>query len=340
VFVGGVGGEALAVRRIADVYYEDLSHDGVEGRYYAEPATLWGAWAYAQDTWTATSFLELTAGARLDYNGTYGAFPSPRAGVLLLPSDAVGVKLLYGRAFRAPTAREWLVQVSKDEEGRNDFTAGNLALRPESIHTVETEVTVRPSRGVTLRAAGFYSSIADEINKVTVETPDPVLGDDYYANSGGADVFGAEAQATAQLGRWELDGSYSYTRATDRDTGFRQYEFPEHMAHGRLGWRLVDAVRANLRVDVVGPRTRADWSPDSGAEDAPAYALLGAGLATDALGDRVRIDLSAYNLLDTAYTTWLYRDDTNAVGSDGEPRYPVDPEGEGRQIQVGVEVAF
>lgn len=340
VVIGGLGGEALFVERIADVYYEDLSHEGIEGRYYADPATLWGLWAYAQDTWTALPFLEVTAGARLDYHGTYGAFPSPRAGVLLLPSDAVTLKVLYGRAFRAPTAREWLVQVSKDEEGHNDFTAGNPGLLPESINTVETELTVTPTRALKLRAAGFYSSVTDEIDKITVETPDPALGDDYYANSGGSDIFGGEAQATVTLGAFDLDGSYSYTFARDRDTGFQQYEFPAHMAHARVGWRLVDVLRANVRLDVVGPRTRAEWSPDAGAQDAPAYALLGAGLATDALGGRVRVDLAAYNLLDTPYTTWLYRDDANATTSAGEARYPVDPLGEGRQVQIGVEVVF
>ncbi len=339
VIVGGVGGEALFVQRIADVYYEDLSHDGIEGRYEADPTTLWGLWAYAQDTWTALPFLEITAGARLDYHGTYGAFPSPRAGVLLLPSESVVLKVLYGRAFRAPTAREWLVDVSTDAEGHNDFTAGNPDLRPESIHTVETELAVTPTRGVELRATGFYSSIAGEINKVTVATPDPELGDDYYANSGGADIFGGEAQATVTVGAFDLDGSYSYTFATDRDTGFQQYEFPAHMAHARVGWRLVDALRASVLLDVIGPRTRADWSPDAGALDAPAYALLGAGLATDTLGGRVRVDVAAYNLLDTPYTTWLYRDDANEMSGD-EARYPVDPAGEGRSIQVGVEVAF
>lgn len=339
VVVAGAGAEATFVERIADVYYEDLSHTGIEGRYYADPSVLWGSWVYAQDTWTALPFLEITAGARLDYHGTYGAFPSPRAGVLLLPTDAIVLKLLYGRAFRAPTAREWLVEVSTDEEGRNDFTKGNPALVPESINTVEAELAVTPSRALKLRAAGFYSSVTNEINKVTPATPDPILGDDYYDNSGGADIVGAEAQATLTLGAFDLDGSYSFTWATDRDSGRQQYEFPAHMAHARVGWRPVDLIRANLLLDVIGPRTRAAWSPDAGAEDAPAYALVGAGIATDALGGRVRVDLAAYNLLDTAYTTWLYRDDTNEMSGD-EARYPVDPAGEGRQIQVGVEVVF
>jgi iron complex outermembrane receptor protein len=339
VLVGGIGGDLSFVERIADVYYEDLSHDAIEGRFEADPTVLWDAFAYAQDTWTALPALELTGGVRVDYHGFYGAFPSPRAGVLLLPSDKVVLKVLYGRALRAPTAREWLVKVSQSTPGENDFTAGNPSLLPESINTVETELSVEPVHDVHLRAAGFYSSVTQEINKITPAIPDPTLGDDYYANTGGSDILGAEAQATAAVGVWDFDVSYSFTHATDRDTGFQQYEFPEHMAHARVGWKLLDTLRTSVMLDMVGPRTREDWSPDAGAKDAPAYALLGAAIATDALGGRVRLDLTATNLLDTPYTTWLYRDDANET-SDGEPKYPVDPAGEGRSVQVGVEVVF
>lgn len=336
--VGGVGGEALFVDHIADLYYEDLSHEAVEGRYYAVPTTIFSAYAYAQDTWTVLSFLELTAGARLDWHGSFGIFPSPRAGVLLLPADGLVVKVLYGRAFRAPTARELLVKVSQDDEGHNDFTAGNPNLRPESIHTVETEVSWRANPVLDLRAAGFYSSVSDEINKIADE-PDPHLGDDYYTNSGGADIWGGEAEAHIHPEPWELDASYSFTAATDRDSGRLQYEFPSHMAHLRGGVHVLDAVRATVSLDVIGPRPREEWSPDAGLKDGPPYALVGAGIATDTLGDRVRVDLSVHNLLDTQYTTWLYRDDANET-DDGAAKYPVDPTGEGRQVQVGVEVVF
>jgi iron complex outermembrane receptor protein len=339
VIVGGVGGDLLFVEDISDTYYEDLSHDAQTGSFEADPTTLWEGFAYVQDTWTAAPVLELTGGARLDYHGYYGAFPSPRAGVLLLPSDKTVLKVLYGRAFRAPTAREWLVNVSNDGEGHNDFTQGNPDLTPESINTVESELSVQPVRALKLRVAAYYSSVTDEINKVTTETPDPKLGDNYYSNTGGSDIFGGEAEATATLGAWDLDASYSYTHATDRDTGFQQYEFPAHMAHARVGWKLEDTLRASVLVDVIGPRTREDWSPDAGAKDAPAYALVGAAIATDALAGRVRLDLTATNLLDAQYGNWLYRDDANET-SDGEAKYPVDPAGEGRSVQVGVEVEF
>ena len=161
------------------------------------------------------------------------------------------------------------------------------------------------SRAVDVRAAGFYSSVSDEINKVVSQAPDPELGDDYYTNSGGSDIVGGEAEVRLHPDPWELDGSYSFTWATDRDSGRQQYEFPAHMAHLRGGVHVADAVRATVSLDLIGPRPRAEWSPDAGRPDGPAYALIGAGIATDTLGDRVRVDLSVHNLLDTAYTTWL-----------------------------------
>lgn len=340
VVVGGVGGGFTHVVRIEDVYYEDRAHDPADGYTYEAPETWIGAgYAFLQDTWTALPWLAATAGARLDVHAYYGVFPSPRLGLLLVPSDATTVKLLYGRAFRAPTAREWLVEVESDEQGFNLFTAGNPDLVPESIHTVEAEATVTPTRGLRMRAAGYWSSVEDEINKVDVETPGK-LGDNYYGNSGGSTILGGEAEVVATLGPAELAGSYSYTHGVDRDTGRAVYEFPPHMGHLRAGWRVPGVLRASVSADAVGRRPRAEWSPDAGADDGPAFVLLGAGVATDALaGGRVRVDLSATNLLDTKYETLVYRDDANEV-DDGGRRYPNDVEGPGRRVVVGVEVAF
>lgn len=340
VLVGGVGGGTTHVVRIEDVYYEDRAHDRADGYTYEAPETwITAGYAFLQDTWSVLPWLSATGGARLDVHQFYGVFPSPRAGLLLVPNDATTVKLLYGRAFRAPTAREWLVEVESDAEGHNLFTAGNPELRPERIHTLEAEASVTPRRDLELRAAGFWSSIEDEINKVS-DAPDPQLGDAYYTNSGGSTVLGGEAEAAWTGGPVELAGSYSYTHGVDRDTGYRVYEFPPHMGHLRVGWRIPDVLRATISADAVGKRPRAEWSPDAGAEDGPAYVLVNAGLATDAIaGGRVRVDVAATNLLDSETTTLVYRDDANAL-DDGARKYPNDLQGPGRQVTVGVEVAF
>lgn len=339
--VAGLGFELARVLQIEDVTYTDGDHAPADGLTYTAPRTdIPTGFAYAQHTWTATPFLETTAGARVDVHALFGTFLSPRLGVLLVPADDVVIKLLYGRAFRAPNARELLVEVEADDEGNNLFTSGNPELRPESIDTIETEVSARPTDALRVRAAAFWSKVGGQIDRRLVETPRPKLGDLFYDNLGGATVFGAEAQATASLGSVELDGSYAYTDARDDDTGNRAYEFPPHMAHARVGWTADSLLRANLSVDVMGARPRAEWAPDSGAPDAPAVALANLGVATDALAKgRVRLDLSVTNLLDTEWSTLVSRDDANAT-SDGARKYPNDLQAEGRMVQVGVEVAF
>ncbi|MFZ5478024.1 MAG: TonB-dependent receptor plug domain-containing protein [Myxococcota bacterium] len=338
VVVGGVGGDLNHVARIEDVTYEDRSHDPVtDGTYYAPETWIGSGFAYAQDTWTAMRFLEVTAGARLDYHQYYGAFPSPRLGVLLLPGGGAVVKVLYGRAFRAPTARELLVAVSKDPDtGENNFTAGNPDLAPESIHTVESEAsaTFGPAKA---RLAAYFSSVDGQIDKVTGD--DPKLGDLYYDNTGGSTIVGAEAEGRVTFAPWEFGGSYSYTHAVDRDTGNLQYEFPEHVAHVRAGWQAADVLRANVSVDVIGPRPREAWTPDSKLEDGPAFALVNLGLATGAIG-RVRVDAAITNLLDTKYETLVARDDANRTEDDGSATYTNDIAGEGRMFRAGVEVEF
>lgn len=339
--VGGIGGEVLHVSRIEDVTYEDRSHDPTVGPTYGAPET-WvpKGFLYAQDTWNALSWLEFTGGARVDIDSYYGAATSPRAGLLVVPHPDIVLKVLYGRAFRAPNARELLVEVEPDAEGRNAYTSGNPDLRPETIDTLETELTWKPSRATRVRAAAYSSRVRDTIDRAVSAEPLPGLGDLYYANFGGADILGGEAQGIFKLGDFEVDGSYSYTRATDLDTGFPVYEFPANMAHLRVGWLPDDSVRVNLAAHAVGARPRTDWAPDTHLKDGSGYLLVDLGVASGALADgKVRVDLSVTNLLGTEWTTLVYRDDANALSGE-EAKFPNDLEGPGRMARVGVEVAF
>ncbi|RME26402.1 MAG: TonB-dependent receptor [Deltaproteobacteria bacterium] len=338
--VTGVGLEAVHVLELEDRYFEDLSHEPSQpSTFSAPPGWITDAFLFGQYTWTASWWLELTAGARLDYHSYFGPFVSPRMGALFVPAESVLIKLLYGRAFRAPTARELLVEVGVDSTGANLFTNGNPGLEPEIIDTIEAELTVNPSRLIELRGAAFVSGIDQEINKSTV--PDPVLGSEYYANLGGALAMGTEFEATFTSGAWEVDASYTWTEARDRETGNRIYAFPPHMAHGRIGVRPVEPLSLALLGDAYGVRPRSEWTPDSGLDDGPPYGLLHAAVAVDGIaGGRVTADLSVRNLLDTPTSILIPQEDANAVNSDGTAKYPVDIEGEGRTIQVDVEVRF
>lgn len=342
----GVGADVLRIHALEDRSFVNFSSAPVTPSDFAvrDPdARITNLYGFLQHTWTASYWAELTAGARIDQHSYFGIFTSPRAGVLLVPSDSLVVKMLYGRAFRAPTARELLVDVGVDENGENEFVAGNANLSPEVIDTVESEVTATPVTGLTLRGAGFFSAVGQEINSVTGNHPK--LGTHYYDNTGTTSVFGGEAQAAWDGQRVFLDSTYSFTKAVDGDTQRDQYGVPQHMVNSIVSLEAVDGLRLSLLSDYYGTRPRKAWTPDSKRPDGAPVHLLHAAVATDALaGGRVRADLSIRNLLDTQYADLVYRNDANATNVDDNgvvsAKYPEDIAAEGRAVTVGVEVSF
>ncbi len=344
--VAGAGVEVTQVLALLDKEYLDFSSEWEQpSDFRVDPARrqVVDAFAHVQHTWTTTWWMELTGGARFDQHNFFGGFASPRAGVLLLPSDRARVKVLYGRAFRAPTVRELSVLVGLEDDGSNRYVAGNPDLTPETIDTVEGEVQGEPTDWLGLQASAFASRLGDEINVST--NPSPRLGTHYYANLGSATVLGAEARASVEAGPVEVEASGSWTQATDGQTGNLQYGFPPLMAHGRVTWRAADGLRVSLLSDHYSARPRQGWAPTSRRGDLPGFSLVHLGLATDPLfGGRMRVDLSVRNLLSTAFEEPVYRDDADAVRTDDlgttTARFPRDIEGEGRTAVVGVEVLF
>ncbi len=313
---------------------------------------------YAQYTWTAAPFLELTGGARVDKrvptnegeapdDGVFVGALSPRAGVLLVPTDQLTVKLLYGRAFRAPTVRELLVRSEPDPTtGDYEFASGNLNLIPETIHTTEGEIVAQLSEALELRADGSWSLLVNEIDKIAP----PGL----YCNlPGDLTILGAEAGAKVTAGPATLQADYALTMArygeeteldpnvcdldwSDPFAGRRQYEFPPHMAKGSARLALTPTLSLTAFGEVYSVRPRAEWSPDAANPDGEALALLHlAGRAIELGKEKnVEVGFALRNVLDTAWNTGVYRDDAN------EDDIPAPIAGEGRSAQVSVEVSF
>ncbi len=343
----GVGSDILRIHALEDREFVDFSAEPVTPSNFAvrDPdARITNLYGFLQHTWTSSYWLELTAGARVDQHSYFGVFASPRAGMLLVPSQNTVMKILYGRAFRAPTARELLVDVGVGDNGENLFVAGNPDLQPEVIDTVESEITATPVEGLTLRGAGFFSAVGQEINSVVGNNPD--LGTNYYDNGGTTNIVGGEAQTRWDGGVLLLDATYSHTTALVGNSDRLQYGVPQHMVNSMLTIRPVEGLRLSVLSDFFGTRPRQAWTPDSGRPDGAPVHLLHAAVATDFLANgRVRADLSIRNLLDTEYADLVYRDEANATNVDPTTRalsakYPRDIAAEGRAVTVGVEVGF
>ena len=313
--------------------------------------------AYSQYTWTVRPSLELTGGARVDKripvndgeqadDGTFVLSVSPRVGILLVPSDRVTAKVLYGRAFRAPNVRELLVIAEQDDDGQYEFSSGNINLLPENIHTVESELVAEVVDGLELRADGSYSQLNNEIDKVS-----PGI----YCNVPGAlRIVGAEAGADATFGPASLAATYALTLASYADEteldpdvcdfpwaepygGRTQYEFPPHMVKGRAGLALTDQLSTWLLAEVYGERPRQEWAPDvPDRGDGEAFALLHLGLTFDDIGKngQFRVGASVRNLTDARWNYGVYRDDAN------DPDVILPNNGEVRKILFDVEAIF
>ncbi|GAB6068097.1 hypothetical protein JCM13664_14160 [Methylothermus subterraneus] len=193
--------------------------------------------AFVQDEWRLLPPLALVAGLRFDYyarirDPTF----NPRAALIWSPRPDTTVKILYGRAFRAPNAFE------SDYACCQGTWQANAKLRPEHVHTFEA-VLERQWARFALRLAGFHYRLEDLIELRQAG------GISRFVNSGSMRSSGFEAVGKAYWGL--LSGQLSYSLANAEDAKGRRWpDSPRHLIKSRLalplwGERLVFATEAN-----------------------------------------------------------------------------------------------
>jgi outer membrane receptor protein involved in Fe transport len=150
---------------------------------------------------TSFDYHDILAANRPDVNKEFSSF-SPRVAVVLFPTGRVSVKLLGGRAFRAPSPTELA--------GAHTLSlASNIAqLRPERIATGELAADWKVSRYLGLRANVFVTRFE---NQIAYSAENLNLSTNLYT----LDTTGFEAEAL--LSRGALSGflNYSYAQRLD-----------------------------------------------------------------------------------------------------------------------------
>ena len=185
------------------------------------------AYAFAQDEWNLRRDWTLTAGLRLDDYSDFGTTLNPRLALVWQTSYALTTKLLYGRAFRAPSFGELY-------NANNPANIGNPSLDPETIDTVELGLDWDAGRGLRTAMNVFYYRMDDIIRFV----PDPAPATGATAqNTGRQTGYGLEAEIAWQAARrLRLSGNYAYQKSTDKaahdDVGFA----PTHLTYARADW--------------------------------------------------------------------------------------------------------
>lgn len=206
-----LGGEYRDVRR---AYYAESFSDGSVSSDDAPFRLLSG---YGQAEYQVSSQLTAVAGVRTEDHSRSSEATAPRGALIFTPSTSTTLKLLYGHAYRAPSAAEANIETS--------FYVRNPALRPERIRTLELAASHRPSAATLVTMSLYDYRLRNLIDQVEVTD---VVRFENISNSRGR---GVEFEILAKPAEdWQIMGSYAYQVATTQPEGTRLTNAPDHIA--------------------------------------------------------------------------------------------------------------
>lgn len=260
---------------------------------FMQPHVRHNRYAYLQDEWSMTRNWTLTSGVRHDNYSDFGHTTNPRLALVWDAGYAVSAKLLYGRAFRAPSFVE-------QYNVNNPVTLGNPGVKPETMESWEAALTWQPERDTVLSANIFTYIIRDTLRQVP--NADPTTGSTAQ-NTGRVDGKGLELEfswsASAAL---KLSGYYAYQHSRDRETGKTPGNAPRQTAYLRADWRPIDDLVVTPRLSWVADRSREPARPNETADTrSPVsdYVLLDLTVRAEKVLKDLDLALTVFNLADT-----------------------------------------
>lgn len=237
-----------------------------------------------QDEWQFADNWQLTAGIRYDHYSDFGNTLNPRAALVWDINKQFTTKLLYGKAFRAPSFSEQANQ-------NNPVLLGNKSLRPETINTIEWAVDYRPVSSLRTAVNIYYYEIKDLIAAV----PDVGKSSATFRNSGNQHGYGSEFEWNWQASeQWSISGNYAWQRAINEQTHTRVTYVPEHHVYAAVAWQFLPQWQLQPQINWLGGRIPAvgDNRP---LKD---YETVDLTLRGKKLFDHLNVSASVHNLLD------------------------------------------
>ncbi|MFA7388349.1 MAG: TonB-dependent receptor, partial [Thiohalobacteraceae bacterium] len=239
-----------------------------------------------QDQWGFAADWSLTVGLRYDHYSDFGSTVNPRLALVWNARQDLTAKLLYGRAFRAPSFAELFTINNPVGLGNSDDVG------PETINTYELAFDYHPSFDTRIGAGIFKYHIEDLIRFV----PDSTGTTATAANTTGQDGHGLELELDSRLTpNLDLRAYYAMQRSTDLATDSKAAFAPEHQAYAQVRWRPANQWEWSTQVKWVGERTREAGDPRDPLDD---YTLVNTALTRTAASGMWSAQLSLLNVFD------------------------------------------
>jgi len=212
-----VGGEVRRTLR------DSQWNQDVGARWTAQQSPSTPLGAYVQDEMTLRPWMLVNGGVRVDHDSTFGGSATPRVGLVLLPRRQSAVKLLYGRAFRAPNSYElYYYDTMRDQQ---------LTLSPETIDT--TELVWEEYIGAHVRTTASVFRY-DARHLIAQQSLDDTSGDSlYFTNADRTTARGVDAEVEGRWNDLTVRVSYANVHAADWTSGERLSNSPQHL--GKVG---------------------------------------------------------------------------------------------------------
>jgi outer membrane receptor for ferrienterochelin and colicins len=284
VSVKGTAGKNTWVAGFAD--QRDVFHPRDTPRFaytYVVPGL------FAQDDINVTSWLSVSASARLDFHNRYGTFFSPRLSALLRKRGWTS-RVSVGQGFFAPTplteeteaaglARLLLPAALKAERGRSATVDLTRSMGPVSV------------------TGTFFASNID--HPVYVER-----GATYaiFNLPGPTKNRGAELLATWRTSPFKVTASYTYVRSSELEpSGRAELPLTPRQSLGVIGmWEKEGFSRVGVECYYTG-RQRLEYNPYR--DFSAPYVLVGA-MAERKIAAHVKLFLNLENLTNVRQTRW------------------------------------
>lgn len=252
------------------------------------------------------SWLRLSGGVRVDYYSTFGAEPVPRGAVIIKPAKGSVLKLMVGRAFRAPSSYEQFYNDGGASQVPGVDKSRELSLLPESIVSGEIEYSQRFREDWVALVAGHMSRVDNFIETIPdtpgseviryANTPTPIL-------TAGGDV---ELRREWRQG-WMLSAMYGYQRAQHYDFGDKSLppivgdgrlpNVPEHLASFKgIVPMLPEVASLGVRMTLEAPRL------DEQGLSTGTHVVADLTVSGQVKRFGLTYAMGAYNLLDQRYS--------------------------------------
>ncbi len=200
-----------------------------------------------QDEWQITDGWHMTAGVRYDHYSDFGSTVNPRFALVWDINRQLTSKLLYGRAFRAPSFVELGSQNSP-------LSQGNMNLKPEINNTVEWAFDYRPSSALRTALNLYYYHIDDFISISPSPTRSGIL---QYNNFGNLDGYGTEWEWSWKVSeQWSLLGNYAWQNARNDATDRRIAGVLGHQIYFAGIWQFMPQWQFQSQLNWLGGRAR------------------------------------------------------------------------------------